>query len=169
MPTLAETFALIRDNADRWGVFLRSPLSDEAASKAMALFEGVFKLPFPPEYDRFLTFSNGMGTQRGVLFDGAEILTWNNEHWNRVSSCRDTPEGAVIESHPDPIPQPIEYFWIGSYGNMDMYSYHLEKMQYRVTNLSFDYVYESFAKLEDFLVYVSDPKIELAASAPAPE
>jgi hypothetical protein len=167
MPTLAETFALIRDNAKRWGVYLRPPLTDKAVSEVKVVFEAALNVSFPPEYDRFLTLSNGLGTQRGELFGGADILKWNNEHWNRIPSCRDTPEGVVIESHPDPKPKPIKYLWIGCYGNMDMYSFHLKTRKYRVTNLSFDYVYGSFAKLQDFLLYLSDPKIEFASTVSA--
>src|SRR5262245_38907635 len=134
MPTLAEAFDLVQANAESWGVYLRPGLSDEASLETKALFEGVLKVSFPLEFDRFLAFSNGMESQRGVLFNGAEILTWNNEHWNRIPTCRDTPDGAVIESFPAPDPQPIEYLWIGSYGNTDMSSFHLDASQYRVTN-----------------------------------
>jgi hypothetical protein len=144
---------------------LSPAISNVAAIAAKEAFEKSLGVSFPLDYDRFLAFSDGMGTQRGNLFGSADIQTWNNAHWNRVPTCRDTPDGAVIESFPDPDPRPIEYVWIGSHGNMDMYSFHLATRQYRVTNLSFDYIYGKFGTLEEFLLYLSDPKIELAGPA----
>ncbi|HMF16416.1 MAG TPA: hypothetical protein VKE98_04380 [Gemmataceae bacterium] len=164
MSKLAAALALIQKNADAWGVYFSPPLSDVAAASAKETFEKSFGISYPSDYELFLAISNGFGTQRGTLFDAESIQKWNEEHWHRIPILRQVEGGSVIESFPNPDPPTIEYVWIGSYGNMDMYSFHQATREYRVTNLSFEYVYGRFKRLDDFLMYLADPTIELAGS-----
>lgn len=166
MADVAKTIAKIRKNAKDWGVSFLQPLSERAAASAKAKFERQFGIPFPTDYESLLTFSDGLETQRGSLFSAADIQKWNEEHLHRIPFFRKVRGVVVFESRANPEPPPIRYVWIGSYGNMDMYSFHLASKSYRVTNLDFNYVYGEFAQLTDLLLYVSNPQIELAEPKP---
>src|SRR5262249_3160976 len=118
MHELAEIFAIIRRRSEEWGVYLSVPLSEEAAAKSKEEFEKSFGVSFPSDYERFLAFSNGFQTQRGDLFSAESIRKWNVEHWFLTPEFREVPGGVVFESFPKEDLEPIEYLWIGSYGNM---------------------------------------------------
>ena len=161
MPTLTEALELIRRNAKAWGVYLSPPLSLREIAATKSAFEASFQVSFPADYERLLAFSNGIETQRGSLFDSKSLHVWNDEHWRRTPTIRDLHRGgALYESFPSADPRPLEYLWIGSYGNMDMYSFQLLTRQYHVTNLGFDCVYDKFGELGDFLLYLADQRIE---------
>jgi hypothetical protein len=159
-PQLSAVFAHIQANAEAWGVYLSPPLPGEEMAAALRTCARAFGAMLPTEYAQLLAFSNGIETQRGILFNAASLHDMNSDHWG-LREAHDASAGGS-DRHPPKQNKAVDYLWLGSYGNMDMYIFHVASQRYRITSLGFKDVYGEFAQLTDFLLYLADPAAELA-------
>jgi hypothetical protein len=132
----------MKKQADDCGVAFYPPTQPSEIRDWKQTVIDELKMDIPDEISIFLTFTNGLHTDRGYLFDADSFLEQNACVW-------------LDESHVEK----AEYAWLGTYGSMDMYIFDFESRQYRATSLGFpDEIYFSAPTFEELLSYITRPR-----------
>ena len=157
MRDIVEVAAKLKQRAERCGVYFSEPCKPEILENLLRDGQDILQNELPEDYVKFLEISDGLGTQRGILYGAADFVEQNRRVWLCETSLEATADGTVVHFKPKEHRKIPSYAWLGCNGNMDGYIFDFNSRQFAVTILGNETeIWNSYSNFADLLHYMTE-------------
>lgn len=152
-----EVVANLKQRAERCGVYFSEPCKPEILENLLRDGKDILQSELPGDYVKFLAISDGLETQRGILYGASDFIEQNRRVWLCETSLEPTTNGTVVHFDFKEMGKIPSYAWLGCNGNMDGYIFDFDTRRFAVTTLGDGTeIWNSYADFADLLLYMTE-------------
>ena len=161
MNDIEKVISKIKQSAKHGSVKIYEPCKPEVIEKLLRESKAIFQTDLPTDCVEFFKMTDGLGTQRGILYNASDFIKQNCRIWLCESTLETTSNGTVIRFNDIERRKNPTYVWLGCNGNMDSYIFDFSSQQFAVTTLGDETeVWNSYLNLTDLLLYMTEENIQ---------